>query len=244
MEQLNFHYSRWLKIPAWLAKPKHFWIFTIGVLVASLLGDWLVYTWDISSTREDRIRFSGWLLDTLGLVTIAIGISSKLDRFEGRNLIGYALQQILTWLQKFPLISQEQIINCGTADIKCEPSSSQAYGVVKINQNAPISKKVDWLLENYYTLVNTVHTQTENSNKKLAEIENKIQELDINLRDNIERVREETADIHTGEVGIEFVGLFWLFCGITFATIPEFIEVWLSLPIRYFEILGQFVGLG
>lgn len=244
MTQFNLHYSRWLKIPAWFAKPKHFWLFSLGLLVASLLGDWLGYAWDISSTRLDRIRFSGWLLDTLGLVSIAIGISSKLDRFEGKNLIEYAFLNVLTWLGKFPLISQEHLVNCGTVNIKSEPSSARAYGISKINPNSPISEKIDWLLENYYTLVHTVHTQIENSKKKTAEIERKIQELDVNIRENIEYIREETADVHTGDVGKEFVGLFWIFSGITFATVPEFIEAWFGLPISYFESLGRFVGLG
>ncbi|MEW8051080.1 MAG: hypothetical protein AB2784_17295 [Candidatus Thiodiazotropha endolucinida] len=244
MAKLNLHYSRWQKIPRWLFKPKHFWLFAFGLLAASLLGDWLGYAWDICTTRQDRIRYSGWILDTLGLVSIAIGISSKLDRFEGKNLMACAVQNVLTWLGEFPLISQETIVRAKTANSNMRSFSARVHGTTKIDPNKPISEKLDWLLESYYTLVDMVHTLIENTEKKTTEIEKKIQELDANMSDNFERVKEETADVHIGDVGKEFVGLFWIFSGITFATVPEFIEAWFGLPISYFESLGRYVGLG
>jgi hypothetical protein len=242
--QLNLHYSRWLKIPWWLFKPKHFWLLAVGLLAASLLGDWLGYAWDMYTTRQDRIRYSGWILDTLGLVSIAIGISSKLNRFKGKKLVVYALQKALTWLGEFPLISQETLIRTHAVHLKAESSSAQAYGTVKIDPSISINEKVDWLLENHYSLVNTVQTLMENTDKNITDIEKTIHELSAHLNDNIEHAKVETADVHIGEVGKEFVGLVWIFSGITFATVPEFVEAWFSLPISYFESLGQYVGLG
>lgn len=243
MTALNLHYSRWQKIPKWLTMPKHFWLFAAGLFAASLFGDWLGYAWDIYTARQDRIRYSGWILNTLGLVSIAIGISSKLDRFEEKNLIEYAIQNILAWLAKFPLISQETTICTGTANLKSESSTVRGRGIVKIDPSSPTNEKVDWLLENYYTLAETVHSLMENLEVKTTKIEKEVQELSANLDKNIELVKEESMDIHIGDVGKEFVGLVWVFCGITFATVPEFIETLFGLPIGWFVNLGRYIGL-
>lgn len=205
-----------------------------------MLGDWLGYAWDIYTSRQDRIRYSGWILDTLGLISIAIGISSKLDRFEGKNLLEYAIQNIIAFLSKCPLISKETIILTKPVNLKVSPSSISSFSTETIDPSRPTNEKINWLLKNHNALTEAVQSlikHTENNTKKTEE---KIQKLSANLSKNIEHLKEESADVHIGDVGKEFVGLAWVFCGITFATVPEWIEAWFSMPISWFEnLLGH-----
>ena len=241
MDMFDLRWQQWRKIPAWIFGPRYFWFFVLGIAAASLLGDWLGIWWG-DPIRENRIRFSGWILDTLGLVSIAMGISAKLDQFRERNLLEYAWDRFYEWLRSFPLLVQHHKVLPGHGELKIGPSTARGFGQVRINENRPIEEQVTWLLQKFYNLTDTVHETRRDLDEQAAALRDRIDELERSLSTELEAVKQQSVEVGVGDVGKEFVGLFWIFAGITFATVPEFVEFLFADIIEFFEALGRLIS--
>jgi len=116
------------------------------------------------------------------------------------------------------------------------PFKVRGYGTVKIDPDRPVEEKVDWLLQSHYGLVDSVHQNTQNIEKNADESRRQLEVLRGALEKAIGKVEAQTAKAHVGEIGAEFVGLGWILFGVTFATVPGFIESWFGWFIQLFEI--------
>lgn len=229
------NWAAWKRLPVWLVGPMLFRVFVLVVLVSSLLGDWGSFF--VDGTRLDGIRYAGLLLDIAGLATVAIGVSRKLDLFHGATLWSLFIEGCKTWLRDFPFIGRDVTIHLGSANLTLSPMSVNARGTVKLNPDATIERKIEFLLQRNDELTDQLfqlHDEVAASKKELvAEINKGRAEVEKSIGEIVSR----TEDAAVGEIGWEVVGLAWIFLGITFATVPELIESWFGWLIRAFEVL-------
>lgn len=71
-------------LPGWLGQARIFWWFVLSLFLVSFIGDWIGFFAD--NGRPDRIRYSGWLFEILGLLAVAFGLNKKLDLLDQKGI--------------------------------------------------------------------------------------------------------------------------------------------------------------
>lgn len=237
--ELNLGWGAWKRFPGWLIGPTLFRVFVLVVLASSLLGDWAGVAMDTS--RQDRIRYAGWLLDVFGLGTIAAGVIRKLDLFHGESLWSLLKEGFKSWLRLFPFIRRHVIIHASTGHLKLGPMSAKGRATVRLNPNATIERKVEFLLQRNDELTEQLFGLQDEVGQNKKELVDELTKVRAAIEKSIGEIVSRTEDAHVGEVGWEFVGLAWIFLGITFSTVPEFIEAWFGWLIAWFEALASWL---
>lgn len=217
-------------------------MFLFVLVAASLLGDWLGFALD--ADRIVRIRYAGWLLDIIGIVVIAAGLSRKLNLFRGISISTLLWTGITDFLRAFPLLRRHVTLNISSA-VHLHSSMNANLTTNRTFDSAwSIDEKISYLVEECKSLAN----RADDLEKKIAEQTKNIRDdLQTNIAEiigELSKVERRRADLHIGEVGGEVVGLAWILCGISFATVPELIAIVGAYPIDMFERLGDLVGLG
>tara|TARA_R110002095_G_scaffold216413_1_gene213539 strand:- start:1873 stop:2241 length:369 start_codon:yes stop_codon:yes gene_type:complete len=112
---------------------------------------------------------------------------------------------------------------------------------VSVNPSASMEEKIEWLIKKYDELTDNVHTVSVAMHAKEEALSRRILDIEKGVDDKLHALQDQNADFHVGDVGKEIVGLFWIFFGITFATVPELIEFIFYWPIIGFQSVGSFI---
>lgn len=238
-KRLNLSWSSWRRLPRWLVGPTLFRVFVLVILVSSLLGDWT--GWLIDANRQDRIRYAGWLLDIFGLVTVAIGVSRKLDLFHGASLWGLFKDGFRSWLRQFPLVSRHITVHLKGNNLNIGLGGLKANLTGKLSPDATLERKVDFLLQRNDELTQQLFEIRDEVAENKKELTAKLAKGQKEVEKTIKEMAARTEDAAVGEIGWEVVGLAWIFLGITFATVPEFIEYLFGWLIRWFNLIGEWL---
>ncbi|XOV85070.1 MAG: hypothetical protein ACFHXK_08075 [bacterium] len=200
-------------------------------------------TTSIDATRQDSIRFSGWLLDLLGLGIIAIGIAKKLDLFKDTSVWRFLSEGLLGWVRRFPLINRNVTLHLEPANLTSVSSDLDVSILGRLGKDATTERKIEFLIQRNEELTQDVHILRREAKQSNRELRSQVEELKQELSTSLTDLDSRTTDFHAGEIGYELVGLTWIFLGITFATVPELIELmfggWL---IQWFEMIGLWFG--
>jgi len=113
MPKFDFSLDSWMRIPIWVAEPRLFWLFVGGIVIASIASSWIGAAGDwigivSHDPRLDRIRYAGWLLEIFGLISVAVGLSRKLDLYHGKNAWALFKDRAIQWSRRFPLLSRDR----------------------------------------------------------------------------------------------------------------------------------------
>ena len=241
MASFTFWSARIRKIPAWLGEAKAFWQLCVGLMAACLVGDWAGLCFGDGASRQDKIRYSGWILDVLGVIAIVWGLSGKLEQLRGQTLMRYLCQGISAWFERFPLLKRDARVVAGGAAVIASPGTLSASGHVSVGNDAPLEEKVAWLLDESKRLSRRIIEAEKAQKNQEAETRSKLRELEASIVDRMSKVEAKSGELIVGDLDKELVGLVWVFLGITFATIPEAIEWLFSWLIATFKSLGPAV---
>lgn len=218
-------WARVKQVPGWLAGPSDAWLFLSGFAAAILLGFYLAHVIVPEAGFQDRIRYAGWFLDVFGLTAIFLGISGKLRRFKDTNLFAVAFDRLKAWLRAFPLLKRPPVELKAEGVMISGPSIMDADMRVAPGPDWSLEQKVEWLIGQHDTTLDALRDLRRTVNAKTGSLDSKVVELERNLASKIEGLSREAEDVHIGDLGTELVGLSWVFFGITFATVPELLEL-------------------
>ena len=114
-----------------------------------------------------------------------------------------------------------------------------ARGTVSLNPEATIERKVEFLLQRDQELTEQLFQLRDEVGQNKKDLIDELSSVRAALEKSLGEIVSRTENAHVGEIGWEFVGLAWIFLGITFATVPEFIE-WIfgGWLIKWFKTLG------
>lgn len=208
----------WFKrIGAWLATPKLLWIATAIVVLAGIVAL-------RPGTSEPVIRWTGLILQLLGIATVILGIEQTRRLFNHPTLFGMAGE----WLKKFPAYRRSVVIGVGTGAIGSATAKGRGYVTINPPANATIDQRVVSLESNVGHL-----------NKRIDDVYN---ELDASMREQSSALDQERHDraaedsgiaskletSGTGGLHISAIGALWLFVGVVLGTGSTEIAKWLQ----------------
>lgn len=153
----------------------------------------------------------GYLLQSSGLLAVAYGLARRTKEF-GTIKVWHSIRQWfirLWWIAKPP---QPKTINV-SAGAKLELKAGSA-SVSVWNEDADVEHKIAMLREQLANLQTRM-------NEGLSQLKQDVGRLDVALASRKKEQSRINADIEiqvkrlaTGEIGLEYVGVLWLFLGL------------------------------
>lgn len=207
----------WLRaVWNWLQEASVFWLLVfvaVGALVVAFGAE----------ATEVRVRVTGWVLELLGLSTVAWGIRETRQMFGRPDVLALAS----AWLARYPKYPRYTGIT-GTIGTAEERDTAHAIGHVSKARAAPtLEERVAALEVNLRATTNQVHhTQRDLS----LEVHNRQAALNQERQTREQQDQELKHKLEAAETGglhVSAVGLVWLALGLTLSTIPNELLCWL-----------------
>jgi hypothetical protein len=195
----------------WIAEPKAGWITSAGIVIALAIPACV-------ASRDDHLRYSGLMLQLLGIGTVAMGVRDKGRIFGKITMWQWAhswFRRVPKWHRKSVTLEVDSVSHAHMA------SSASVWQWRNIPDSLPLEDKLKLVNENLETL----KTQWQASEKRQGEV---IRTLQTAV--DTERTTRETAltqvttrlnELGSGGLRMEAMGLAWLITGVVFATIPQ-----------------------
>lgn len=188
------------------------WLLLGGLASALAIG------WAFSKTLSDAIRYAGMLLQLLGLITVAIGLS-QMRRLFGRPSFG---TKVYAWFRG--LASAFRRPRPITLEGVGAIGSAQAFGDLRVSRgtrpDAPLEERVSTLEQNLRLFQEELDARVQQLRRELTGTKESIdRERRERVADN-QRTNQKIDEVAVGGLYLEIVGLFWLILGVTGATIP------------------------
>lgn len=182
--------------------------------VALIVGcAWLLSGWD-----DQGIRISGMLLELLGILVVAKGLS------ESRKLFGRPslYQSFMSWAERRPRFgAPAYVLNAGEGRFIVNGNdSAMAFGSVGTSAHT-LEERIALLEQR----LNLTDTQIQEGRRKLEEeTKNRIEAINYEEGARIEGdavVRKHLEEAVVGGINLETVGIVWLACGVTLSSLSE-----------------------
>jgi len=208
----------WLRaVWNWLNEARVFW-FLVLVAVGAL-----IVAFGAEAT-EARVRVTGWVLQLLGLSTVAWGIRETRQMFRRPDVLALAS----AWLARYPKYPKYTGIT-GTIGTAEERDTAHAIGHVSTKARAAptLEDRVAALEDKLRSTTSQVqHTQRDLS----LEVHNRQAALNQERQTREQQDQELERKLEVAETGglhVSAVGLVWLALGLTLSTIPNELLCWL-----------------
>lgn len=195
----------------WILQGKFFWgsFFTIAIFILVVCLKWF-------QPQKVFFIYFGLSLQIFGLITLLLGLNSKIVLFTSSNPLKYHF----SYFGRFPGFKSKNI----TSQIQSTTTTTtttEADLKQQISEDANIEIKITYILQELQKLNDSINRQKKLHNSditKLTRIFNDYKD-DTELKlDNLHRTLE---DINVGSVDLELFGIFCFFLGILLSTIPE-----------------------
>ena len=215
---------RWRTIEAVLRDAWPTWLAISGLIFALTVA--LTAKWLLSATLTTAVRYSGTILQILGLSTVALGLRQMRRMFD-RPSVGAA---ILRWLRRFAAAFTAP----KPLSLKCVEGidSMEAFGDARVvlgpRPVAALDERVSILEENLKLLRNELDTKVQGVRRELGTLKESIERESQERRVADEKTARKIEEVAIGGLHLEVVGLVWLLLGVTAASIPDVIAAWLS----------------
>lgn len=191
------------------------WLFLAVLVIAFVAGNWLGVIFGFSTTTQ--ITVSGLLLEISGICAVAKGFANKIRHYGHDGIV----KRMGKWFKACPIFSQDRVVQAGTAHLNLSGGKVRADLRGKMSPDADLETRVAYLelamealKDNFVELVESTESSIGNLGK---ELEQKFADVD----EQVTEMRAQSAKAHVGDVDLEFVGLGWVACGLTLATIPQ-----------------------
>lgn len=166
------------------------------------------------NTSEAIIRLTGLVLQLLGILTVAWGIS------ETRALFGYLslARKIRTWLTKFPLLSRKPISMTLDANVLSLTGNVRPYVRHGSGENPTVETRIEALERNITLIHERINGVYQEVDKSIRNVTDEIKHEEETRRAENLAIRERLEAAGTGGVHISAIGASWLFVGVTLST--------------------------
>ena len=201
--------ANWIsRIFVWLWEAYRLWIAIFAVPSVFLI------CWTALPNWEPRIRFTGMLLELMGLATVAFGIRETRSLFGRPSL----LQVGRDWLTRFPKFRYDVRIIVGSGGIALGGVSGSAFGRSGPAPTETLEERVAILEKS----VNQAHFLIHETQRKLdqegQQRQNALKAEKQEREDGDSKNKQLLEEAAAGGLYLETTGAFWLVFGITLAT--------------------------
>lgn len=202
----------------WLKEAKHFWltVFIAGAALAIALRP---------GSDEVTIRWTGLVLQLLGVGTVALGIAETRALFGKPTL----LRWFESWVKRWPLIKRPPTSASAHMTLDDMTMRARARATFVAPPGADFETRID-ALERNIEGVNTRIDQTQ------AEIDAEVNKLQSALKQEVTAreaedalTRQKLEASETGGIHISAMGTLWLFLGVILSTASPEIAGWMGL---------------
>jgi hypothetical protein len=195
--------------PVWLA---------IGTVPAVCLIGKIMRRYLLIGPPYSAILYAGTILELLGLVLVAIGLSD-LRRLFGRPS---ATTLVIGWFGQFvaafrpPRAVEGRASATGTSSIRAAGRTIHGAG-----PGAPIEDRVQALELNVSALRDELDRGVQQLRGDLDVVNEALQRENQERRTGEAEVKRKLEEMAVGDLHLEAVGLFWVFLGVLGTSIPE-----------------------
>jgi hypothetical protein len=176
---------------------------------------------------ETALRWSGMLIELLGIGTVVIGLRSKQLLFKRRGVLGH----LADWLKRRPQYNPKpQVIQLQGASSVAVVGAAKASVWRGVPQGSPLEQRVTALEQNLETvrreqrqLENELAVEVRNSQQALAAESQARMVEDGNLKKQVE-------ELGAGGLHLEIMGIVWLVAGVILATVSSDLAPFISVP--------------
>ncbi len=199
----------------WLSKVITLWGI---VLPFALLIFVKLLPWDLNSL----VRYTGLTLEVLGIVTVAIGLKGKRELFKKPSFI----EHIKNWWNQRP--TWKPVVRSATG-----VSAAGATGSVRGSAwHGPIDDTVESRLEaaekNLLSLRSELQIFEQDTNVKHTTLVKKIEDERQLRESSVLEIRTRLEDLATRDISFEAMGIYWLFWGLVFSSLPNELSTFLT----------------
>ena len=208
----------WLKaILHWLVEWR---LFYLGFLVVAAPATFIVFV----SAGEAAIRYTGMVLQLLGIGTVAWGIHTTRIEFGHPSVFAAWRKR----LNRFPPFGGRVVTGSIQITLPAGTVSARGYSSVVAGANATIDERVQALEENL-KLVNDRVSQTQNEMDQEFRRQCDALKQEQQVRsDEDQHIHAKMESIETGGLHISAMGALWLFIGVIMSSIPSELAGWLK----------------
>jgi hypothetical protein len=176
------------------------------------------------------VCYAGTLLQILGLATVATGLS-HVRRLFGRPSLG---QKTVAWLRQLAAAFHrpKPITARLNATLDDMTLAAEVRAPLSAGPQSPLERRVAILEENLDRLRNEVDAKEARLRRDLSAIKDSLGHEQQAREAENRQITAKMKELAVGGLHLEFVGLTWLFLGVTGASIPDEIANPLSAFLR------------
>jgi hypothetical protein len=191
----------------WLASPHHVWL-CLTVTLAALIISFR------PNTSEPTIRLTGLVLQLLGVLTVAWGISETRAMF-GRPSI---LSKVKAWLSEAPFLKSQHGSGTARASVGGLTVKARGYATHGAGENPTIESRLLALEENLGIVHQRITGLAQEQDQEFRQLASHIQEERASRIRQVTSVSSRLEKFGTGGVHISAIGAVWLFIGLVLST--------------------------
>ena len=201
----------------WLCKLKSSWGY---VLPFAFLFFILFLPWDLASL----VRYSGLALELLGIVTVAIGLKGKRELFKKPSFI----EHIKNWWNQRPKWkSVAHTISLSSAAFSLSGGSAK-ISIWHGPQDATVESRLESVEKNLLFIRDELKDIERDANTKHSKVVKEIESERHTRESSMQEIRTRLEDLAARDISFEALGVYWLFCGLVFSSLPSEISTLLS----------------
>lgn len=217
---------RWRSLFAVLKNAWPMWLAVGGVAAAFAAGS--ILSWFLSPTLSAAVRYTGTMLQLLGLGMVAIGLGETRRLFRQPSLrakiAGWFGRLAAAFTVPQPITGQASLLGAVRATL-----TGEGRLVSGVRPGAPLEERVSVLEENLDRLRDELDARIQRLRQELATMKENIQRETQNRELNDQKITRMIEEVSIGGLHLEIVGLSWLILGVVGTSIPNEIAAWLSL---------------
>ena len=176
----------------------------------------------LTGATEIQFRFTGLVLQWLGLGTVVHGIEETRMLFGHPNIVQLLLEKLL----RFPRLRRDVFIHVGSGVITTDVGSVTAYGWRNIDPAAPIEAQVAALTQNMEHIKQRLDQMQKDVDSKISKHSVALHEEKKEREQGDKKLSMILEAAETGGLHISLMGVFWLAIGLLLTTFSPEISQW------------------
>jgi hypothetical protein len=200
----------------WLSKVMALWGI---VLPFALLVFVKLLPWDLNSL----VRYIGLILEVLGIITVAIGLKGKRELFKKPSFI----EHIKNWWNQRPAWKLVVVSGIGASmsgGATCSARGSAWHGPI----DDTVESRLEAAEKNLLSLRSELQTFEQDTNAKYIKLDKVIESERQTRESSVQEIRTRLEDLAARDISFEALGVYWLFCGLVFSSLPSEISTLLN----------------
>jgi hypothetical protein len=201
----------------WLSRVWGLW----GVVLPLVLLFLIVFLpWDLANL----VRYSGLALELLGIYTVAIGLKGKRELFNKPGFI----EHIKSWWNQRPKWnSVTHVINLSAASFGFSGGSAK-ISIWHGAQDATVESRLESVEKNLLLIRDELKVIEQDSSTKHTKLATELESERKTREFSVQEIRTRLEDLAARDVSFEALGIYWLFWGLVFSSLPSEISTLLN----------------